>query len=416
MFGIALVFICVIVIYGFVSFSGDVARKANLFPVLAAGYFLRLVVQALTRNVQFFSHAAGGDYTQYEFLADMITKLWDNRGLHYITGEELKYLGPTTLPPNLFAFVIYLNGGSTRTGCTAVIALAAALSMLNFYMLAVELGADRIIAKRAMMLLLFSPGFILYTSDMYKDGLVLFLVLGAVGSGLRLTRRFSILHALFGAVCLLGLWRVRYYLVFLTLGPVIVGVSGIGSKSPVRPIFVTVALIIGLIGVTSYTDALGTMNESANKTFETVTNARFHAANQTGGSAVTFDDGGSPYGAMPAKVIYTLFSPFPWMTGSFGLQMGKIDTLIWYYFFYRLLRSARMLWREDKGLLLMFAVFLIPITFVYAVSMANIGLIFRQRMPIITVGILFATLSWRETHSEEDDEAAETTEAGLEPA
>ncbi len=66
------------------------------------------------------------------------------------------------------------------------------------------------------------------------------------------------------------------------------------------------------------------------------------------------------------KVLYTLLSPFPWTTGSIGLHIGKIDTGIWYYFMYRAIISARRLWRENKGLLVAFLSFLVPLTLAYA--------------------------------------------------
>ena len=108
-----------------------------------------------------------------------------------------------------------------------------------------------------------------------------------------------------------------------------------------------------------------------------------------------FDDGGNPFAALGPKVAYTLLSPFPWQSGSFALQVGKIDALLWYYLLYRSVLSVRMMWKSDRALLLMFFAFLVPSTIAYATTMANIGLIVRQRIPIVMVGALLGMLSWR---------------------
>ena len=84
----------------------------------------------------------------------------------------------------------------------------------------------------------------------------------------------------------------------------------------------------------------------------------------------------------------------------------------------RAIISARRLWRENKGLLVAFLSFLVPLTLAYATGMSNMGLILRQRMPIILIGALLATLSWPravETHDQEaEDDEAEEDEAETE--
>jgi hypothetical protein len=117
-------------------------------------------------------------------------------------------------------------------------------------------------------------------------------------------------------------------------------------------------------------------------------------ANAAGGSGVTFSDGGAAWGAIVPKLLYTLFSPFPWTAGSIALQLGKIDTILWYFLLYGALRGIRRLWRYDSRLLLILMLFIVPSTIAYATTMSNIGLIFRQRMPIVMVVSLLSAVAW----------------------
>ena len=99
-------------------------------------------------------------------------------------------------------------------------------------------------------------------------------------------------------------------------------------------------------------------------------------------------------GSLPIRLVYTLFSPFPWMGGTMGLQLGKIDTLIFYFFMYRAAIATRKLLRTNRSTLISLLAFIVPCTVAYAFTMANMGLMLRQRLPIVAMVALLATLSW----------------------
>jgi hypothetical protein len=371
-------------------------------------YALRLVLQSFVRDLPLFSHGGStGDYLAYEHGAALVASVWSQTGVHYVTSEEIPDLGSTSLPYNVFGFVLYLNGYEyTRIGCTAVVALATCLTCYNLYRFSRELGADETVAHRVMVLTLFGPAVLMYTADVYKDGLVLLFTTGAVVSAIRLSQRISVTHILIGSGCLFCLWLVRFYLVFLSLPPLVVGLSGLRSRSPWRPLVVTILLVAGSILVLSATNLLPSAREQAVDTFSFASSSTAKEGN-AGGSSVTFDDGGRAFGAFDQKLVYTLFSPFPWQGGSLGFQIGKLDAFIWYFLAYRAYRAGRRLFVERPTLLLMFMAFLVPTTVAYAATMANIGLIVRQRLPIVLVSAVLATLSQPATapgREEDDDE------------
>jgi hypothetical protein len=218
--------------------TGDRKGGLTMLGLILGGYVLRLCIQIFVREIQLFSHERGGDSLVYEELAVYIARLWRVTGVTFFTAKELPDLGPTALPANIFASIIYLNGGEpSQLGCTALIAFVAGLTSFNLYHLAVQFGASPRTAARTGALFYFGPTFLYYTSDTYKDGLVVCLVVGALGSALRVMQRVSALHIGIGLVSLLGLWYVRFYLVFVTTAPLVVGLLGMRSKTAVRPIF-----------------------------------------------------------------------------------------------------------------------------------------------------------------------------------
>jgi hypothetical protein len=380
--------------------------RLHVVWTLHGAYALRLVLQSFVRDLPLFSHGAGtGDYLSYEGGGRLIATLWSYTGVHYVSAEELPAaVTDSSLPYNVFAFVIYMNGQEvTRIGCTAVAALAICLTCYNLYRFSLELGADEPFAFRVLLLTLFGPAVLMYTADVYKDGLVLLFTTGAVVSAIRLSQRFSVIQLLIGIACLFCLWLVRFYLVFLSLPPLVVGFSGLRSGSPWRPLVVTVLLVAASLGALASSNMLSSAQERMSGTFSHATSSTVREGN-AGGSTVEFDDGGRAFGAFDQKLVYTLFSPFPWQGGSLGFQVGKLDAFIWYFLVYRAWKAGRRLFWERPTLLLMFLSFLIPTTVAYAATMANVGLIVRQRLPIVLMTAVLAALSEPSTARAKDED------------
>jgi hypothetical protein len=373
----------------------DRRNGLTMLGIIVGGYALRLLLQNFVREVAFFSHTAGGDCIGYERIGMDMARIWRLDGISFLTEKEWPELGPTVLPQNLYAAVIYLNSGdATRLGCTALVAFAAALTCFNLYHLAVELGADVATARWMMTLFYLSPAYLHYTSDMFKDGLVACFTVGALASGVRLMHRISVLHMAIGILCLWGLWYVRFYLIFLTTAPLLVGLLGMRSKSLARPILGAIGLAALGVYVFVSTDLGESISTRAWQTYEAGTSEGAIASNASTGSGVVFDDGGSRYGALWLKILYVLFSPFPWASGSFGFHIGKIDVFLICFFAARAWAASRI--KERRQIFMMIMTFVVPCTIAYATSMANVGLIVRQRL-VIVVAVAFLAAFYKPT-------------------
>jgi len=374
-----------------------VCRRNNepkhVVNIVVAAYLTRMLLQSFLRELPVFSYGSGGDCIFYEWCASNFARLWVYRGIEIYTSEQFPEVGSAALPINLFAFIIYLNGDATRAGCTSVVAICSVLACYQIYRLAVDLGADEEKAYKCMGAMLFLPGYLYYTADMYKDGIVAFFVLSALSASFRLSKRFSVGQMALAIVSLAAVWYVRHYMVYLSVAPLFVGIVGVGKGSIARQIIFGAGLIAALLAL-SQSSAFESVSNNVQSTFNRASDIEARRWNQIGGSGVSFDDGGQAFGAIHLKLLYTLFSPFPWQVGSFAMQMGKADTIFWYYMFWRLTKVSRQLWSTDRSLLLMFLVFLVPLTLAYATTMANIGLILRQRIPVVFVGTMLGILSW----------------------
>jgi hypothetical protein len=238
--------------------------------------------------------------------------------------------------------------------------------------------------------LLFLPSFLFYTSDTYKDGIVQFCVIGVVGSALRLSRRFSVAHLVFAILCMVCLAATRFYLVYATLGPLALGLLGLRSRSVLRVMVSVAALAIGIMAFAGLTRGAEEVFEDANSAYEKGTSQDTIDANRFGGSGVQLQ--GSSGATYAEALLYTLFAPFLWQGGSIGLQMAKVDALVWYGIVYAAARGIRRLWRTRRTELLVLLSFAIPTLFAYAAAFANIGLTVRERLGVVMICALMAAI------------------------
>jgi hypothetical protein len=388
MFGVILCIIVGVLVFALGFWS---ARRANYMPVLylvMAGFFLRLVLQAFVRDLPVFSHGAGGDCQIYETWSEVIMEIWRQNGITFIEQDRFPEMGGTSLPPNLFAMVAYLNAGTSRVGCTSLVALCVALTFVNMFELSRELGAETKSAFWMAAIFTWEPAYLMYTSDMYKDGIVIALTVGALGSAIRLGRKFSLGHLLIGLACVMSLTYVRHYLIFVTVAPLMVGLVGVRSRSRVRTAVMLTLQVAAAVAVANFTNFAKDTAANAQATFQFATGDGVAANSTEGGSGVVFA-GDSPFSSFGLKLIYTLFSPFPWEAGSIGFHVGKLDALVVLFFGYRAIRAAR---RIEFATLLTVLAFLVPCTVMYATTMANVGLIVRQRLVIVAGLALLASL------------------------
>jgi hypothetical protein len=393
-----LILLCASILVATTRMVVDRKQQNMLVAVLLFAFVARLFFHlTIVRSGVFFSHGqGGGDSVQYEDWAAIIANYWRQHGVVFVTESMMPEIGSTALICNMFALVNFLNDGKSSLGCTALAALVGCLTSLEIYRSSREFGASERGAFISMILVLFSPAFVFHTSDSYKDGFVAFFTVLSFSGSMRIAKRFSVVQAALLVVWLTGLWLVRFYMVFMCSVPIVVGLLGLKSRSPIRKLL----SIVGAIAFVAVAVVGGAMRSSAVSrmvdTYEYSHDSNVTSWNARSGSGVSFDDGGNPFGAIGPKLLYTVASPFPWQGGSFGLHLGKIDVFIFYFLIYRAYLSSRKLFVKDRETLIQFLSFLVPATVAYATTMANIGLILRQRMPIVFVTAILAALSWSE--------------------
>lgn len=373
----------------------DLRERNRLTVFLIAGYALRLVLfEAVMRRVAFFSHGvAGGDCLAYQDNGSIIAQLWRFGHVHFVTEHEMPQLGQASLPCNVLALFEYLGGEPAPLAGTAVNAFLAGWTVLLMYRFMRDAGADHRSAERILLLILFGPSFLYHTSDTYKDGVNAFLVIASLLNSVRIAQQFSVQRLVYLVLSLSLLWTVRHYMVFMCMTPIAVGFVGVGKATlPRRLAAVAFLSVIG--AALFYTGSGARAVDAAAETYVHATSANVLNANaglrgqhhEAVGSGVLTD-------SYLVRLAYTMFAPFPWQLGSFGLQLGKAESFVTYWFLYQVWRNRSVLWARHRATCLMMATFIVPGTLAYATTMSNVGLIVRQRMPLVLALALLAGIA-----------------------
>ncbi|MFO0678084.1 MAG: hypothetical protein U0169_16230 [Polyangiaceae bacterium] len=384
-----------VLLYVVASRTVSSERTTRIFGYVLAAYALRILAAAfVVREFAFFSHGvAGGDSKVYEFTANEIAALWRANGVSFISEGSFTLLfdiRQVALHVNLLGLVSYVTDGS-MVAMASVLAFCAGGTGLALHRFCRDLGATEVGAERAMLLVLFSPSFVFHTSDTYKDGLNALLVLVAVALASRIARKPRVFEIALLLPTLWALWYVRRYMVFMCAVPLVFGVLNPERGSIVRTLLISaVIVVVAALGSSSLISSEA--GETAMALFDRGTDSTVMSWNARGGSGVVIEGDGA--GSIGLKLIYTLFSPFLWAGGSFGMHVGKIDTVIWYYTLFHAWRTLRDYWSTKRKDLLPLLVFAIPATYAYALSFSNVGLIFRQRLPIVIIITAIASVSW----------------------
>jgi hypothetical protein len=378
------IFALAVLVYA--NVAADVAWR--VLVVLVAALVSRLVVHGLL--LRSTGDWYGGDNLTYENAAMEIVEKWNQQGFYFVT-SDLGDLRSVALPCNLFAAIIYLNGGKSALACTAVVAFIACSLCIIIYRFAHLLGADERSAFRLLVIMAFAPAFLVHTSDTFKDGFNAFLIVACLALVCSNVKRFDVRKLVLLAPLLWALWYVRPYMVFMCAPPLIISMLRFRVGPSMRATAAVLAAPIFTAGALAGVSAeiLDVMRDQ----LEYGQSESTLRALADGDSGVMFE-GGTPWNDLGPKILYTLLSPFPWTDGSVLLQLGKIEALLCYYLLYSAIRGIRILWHRDRHMLFILMFFIVPSLIAYATSMANIGLILRQRMPIVMIYGLLGAVAW----------------------
>jgi hypothetical protein len=254
------------------------------------------------------------------------------------------------------------------------------------------------VAKLAGILTAFFPAFVIWSSQLMKDGLVIFLLVIVIIAVLQLQEKFSLAGVAVLVLAMFGILSLRFY-IFYMVGIAAVGSFVVGlSNSPAAVLRRTAVLLIVGLGLT-YLGVLRTASTEFEQfgSLERIQRSRADLA-RSGESGFGEDlDVSTAEGALTALPIgfaYLMFAPFPWQAANVRQAVTLPEVLLWWamlpLMIIGIVYTIRHRLREAFPALF----FSLMLTLAYSLFQGNVGTAYRQRTQIQVFLFIFIAVGW----------------------
>jgi hypothetical protein len=341
----------------------------------------------------------GSDALGYDYKAVKLLGYW--AGQIPATDWDVRTSTDTSSPGwgmnYLVAFIYYVFGRNILAAQSFCAVFGAATAPLIFYC-AQKIFSNIRVAKFASFAIAFFPSFVIWSSQLLKDGLIVFLLVLTITMVLQLQERFNYLAFILLLFSLFGIMSLRFYIFYMVAmavaGSFIIGMSNKSTSIARR----TVALVLIGLGLTY----LGVLrNAGANleryATLERVQNSRLDLAQSAesgfGGDADVSTTEGA-ISVIPLGFAYLMLAPFPWEVSNLRQAITLPDVLLWWAMIPLLIWGIWYALRNRLRSAFPILFFSLMLTLAYSIFQGNVGTAYRQRTQIQVFLFIFIGVGW----------------------
>ncbi|MCD6007028.1 hypothetical protein [Halomonas sp. IOP_31] len=109
-------------------------------------------------------------------------------------------------------------------------------------------------------------------------------------------------------------------------------------------------------------------------------------------SAIAKGDPFSQPWLIPARIVYFLFSPFPWDIRSPKQALGMISSVLYLFLVWKIFKNWKIIRQHQECVALL--IILALLTFIFAIGVTNIGTAIRHKTKFLALFIIIAAVSF----------------------
>lgn len=329
----------------------------------------------------------GGDAQTYDFNGWRLVEYWAGQ----IASDDLAVqrawstAGPGWGMNYLVAGIYYLVGRNIFAAQSFCAVFGAATAPM-IYFCASKMFANKRVAKISAIAIALFPSFIIWSSQLMKDGLIIFLLVLAMTMVLQLQEKFNYFALLLLIFSLFGIFSLRFYIFYMVAiavgGSFIIGVTG-SVQSIARRTAVLVFLGLGLTYLGVIRNASVDFEKYAN--LERIQSSRQDLATsaESGfGEDIDVSTTEGAISAVPIGLLYLMFAPFPWEMANFRQAITLPEVLLWWAMMPLLASGLWYALRQRLRNSIPVLVFSLMLTLAYSIFQGNVGTAYRQRTQI----------------------------------
>ncbi len=339
----------------------------------------------------------GGDAQTYDFNGWRLVDYWmgaistDDMALQRLWSTSGAGWGMNYLVGGIY-YVVGRNIFAAQSFCAVFGAATAPM----IYFCAVRMFKNRRVAKISAIAIAFFPSFIIWSSQLMKDGLIIFLLVLAMTMVLQLQEKFNYASVVLLIFSLFGIFSLRFYIFYMVAiavaGSFLVGLTGT-VQSVVRRTAVLILLGLGLTYLGVIRNAGVDLERYAS--LERIQSSRQDlalSAESGFGEDIDVSTTEGAISAVPIGLMYLMFAPFPWEMTNFRQAITLPEVLLWWAMMpllaYGLWYAIRQRLRNSIPVL----VFSLMLTLAYSIFQGNVGTAYRQRTQIQVFLFIFISV------------------------
>lgn len=398
--GMAAVFLTTILSFAVIGlihkYTDGKEEKTFVTRVFLVALLVRLIF-GLFVHVSDLHGFFGGDSETYSAVGIRLLESWFGPVPDDITTTRAMITtGPGWTMKYLVA-VVYLFSGENILAAQSVCAvIGAATAPLTYFCTKKVFNNGRASIVAALAIALF-PALVIWTSQLLKDGLMVFFLVLTMTLVLQLQEKFNLMTFAILVFSLFAIITLRFYIFYMVVIAIsssfIIGM-GATSQSIAKRMVVVCLLGFALAYIGILRTASVQFEEYGNlERIQTTREDLSRSGSGFGaGSDVSTTDGA--ISALPVGFIYLMLAPFPWQVKSVRSALTVPDILLWWSSIPFLIIGLVFTFKHRLRKAIPIMVFTILLTLSYSLFQGNIGTAYRQRIQIQVFLFIFIAVGW----------------------
>lgn len=341
----------------------------------------------------------GGDAATYDMTGNRLIEIWfyDFPATDVFSQRALATNGPGW-GMNYLVGVIYSFTGQNILAAQSFCAVFGAATVPMIYNCAYKIFGNRRVGQISALLVALYPAFIVWTGQLLKDGLIIFLLVLSMTVVIRLQEKLRYLDIVLLVFSLFAIISLRFY-IFYMVALTVIGAFVVGTTNSPRAMIRRI-VALSIIGLSlTYFGVSRSASDEFEKfgSLERVQLSRqdlARSAESGYGEDLDVSTTGGAIAALPIGLAYLLLAPFPWQITNFRQLVTLPEVLLWWssipFMISGLLYTIRHRLRKAVPIL----VFSLMLTLAYSVFSGNVGTAYRQRTQIQVFLFMFIAVGW----------------------
>jgi 4-amino-4-deoxy-L-arabinose transferase-like glycosyltransferase len=294
--------------------------------------------------------------------------------------------------------VIYYIFGRNIFAAQSFCAVLGAATAPMVYFCTRNIYSNRNASRIAAIAIAVFPSFIIWSGQLLKDGLIIFLLVVTMTMVLELQKKLRYPAVAILVLAMFGILSLRFYIFYMVIvavvGSFVVGVSS-SQRSMIRSTIILFAIGLGLayLGVGQRASVELTTFTSLDR----IQGSRSDLARaaETGfGEDLDVSTAEGALSALPIGFSYLMFAPFPWQAANLRQAITIPEVLVWWgvipFLLVGLVYTIRHRLRNAFPILM----FSLMLTIAYSIFQGNVGTAYRQRTQIQVFLFILVAVGW----------------------